>query len=225
MHNMGSSKWDKIVEDAESYVMKLEWNGRNHRFTLRSHIAKHREAHNDIIRATQHIAFELPNEHTRVGRLIKSITTKESAIVSAITHIQGNSTQRNDFKTAAEFLLLTAPNNANVNSHRINSIKVKGKGNHKVGPKTGIEVRYYTKAEYNKLSHKEKKELAELLGTLKTDGKEDNESNATITALKQQVLELEERLVAVTKVSENEQSKEHSKVKNPLVNPLNQQQS
>ena len=64
MHNMGSSKWDKIVEDAENYVMKREWNGRNQRFTLRSHIAKHREAQNDMMRASQHIDFKLPNEHT-----------------------------------------------------------------------------------------------------------------------------------------------------------------
>ena len=28
-HNLGSSKWDKILEDAEAYVMKREWNGRN----------------------------------------------------------------------------------------------------------------------------------------------------------------------------------------------------
>ena len=27
-HNLGSSKWDKIVEDAEAYVLKREWNVR-----------------------------------------------------------------------------------------------------------------------------------------------------------------------------------------------------
>ena len=49
--------------------MKREWNGRNQRFTLRAHIGKHREAHNEMTRASQHVEYELPNEHTRVGRL------------------------------------------------------------------------------------------------------------------------------------------------------------
>ena len=43
-HNLGSSKWDKILEDAEGYVMRREWNGRNQRFTLRVHIGKHRSS-------------------------------------------------------------------------------------------------------------------------------------------------------------------------------------
>ena len=97
-----------------------------------------------------------------MGRLIKSITTKEPAIVSAITHIQGSQTQRNDFETAAEFLLLTAPNANSTSNHRVNAVKTKEKGNHKVRPKTGVKLRYYTKAEYGKLNHKERKELAQL---------------------------------------------------------------
>ena len=72
-HNLGSSKWDKIIEEAEIYVMKRELNGKNYRFTLRNHINKHREAYNEMMRASQFVEYELPNEHTRVGRLIKSI--------------------------------------------------------------------------------------------------------------------------------------------------------
>ena len=71
-HNLGSSKWDKILEDAEAYVSKREWNGKNHRFNLKSHINKHREANNDMVRASQHVQYSLPNEHTRVGRLLRT---------------------------------------------------------------------------------------------------------------------------------------------------------
>ena len=38
-----------------------------------------------------------------------------------------------------------------------------------MGPKTGFELRYYTKAEYEKLSHKEKKELAQLREAFKVE--------------------------------------------------------
>ena len=226
MHNMGSSKWDKIIEDAESYVMKREWNGRNQRFTLRAHIAKHQEAHNNMMRATQHVEFEKPNEHIRVGRLIKSITTKEPAIVSAITHIQGSTIQRNDFETAAEFLLLTAPNASKTGNHRINAVKTKGKGkgNHKIGPNTGVELRYYTKAEYRNLSNNKRKELAQLRKSAKevSQEKSTDAANATVSALKQQVSELEERLIAVTKTHE---TKEHKRENKALSYPLNQRSS
>ena len=222
-HNMGSSKWDKILEDAEAYVMKREWNGRNMRFSLRAHVAKHREAHNEMMRASQHVEYELPNEHTRVGRLIKSITSKEPAIVSAITHIQGSQTQRNDFETAAEFLLLTAPSAGNVTStHRVSAIN-NHKGNNKNGKKgseTGIELRYYTKSEYNKLSTAEKKELHQLRNASKGNNSSDV-GNAMVAMLQQQVKELEERLVAAIKTTSSE-SRPNDEKRLVLANPLNQ---
>ena len=29
LHNMGNSKWDSIVSEAESKVLTLKWNGKN----------------------------------------------------------------------------------------------------------------------------------------------------------------------------------------------------
>ena len=80
-HNLGSSKWDKIVEESETYTMRRGWNGKNYRLTIRNHIAKHQEAFNELVRASQFIPFEVPNEHTRVGRPLKSLQTKDPFIV------------------------------------------------------------------------------------------------------------------------------------------------
>ena len=41
-HNMGESKWDKVLEDTESMVQKIVRNGNNSRFPLKVHINKHR---------------------------------------------------------------------------------------------------------------------------------------------------------------------------------------
>ena len=68
-HNLGSSKWDKIIDTCENYLLRNEWNGKNVRFTLKMHITKHREAHNELVRASQFVNYEIPNEHTRVSRL------------------------------------------------------------------------------------------------------------------------------------------------------------
>ena len=219
-HNLGSSKWDKILEDAEAYVMKREWNGRNLRFSLRSHIAKHREAHNEMMRASQHVRYELPNEHTRVGRLIKSITSKDPSIVSAITHIQGTNSQRDDFESAAEFLLLTAPSAGNISgTHRV-SVVNKGNKNGKKGSDTGIELRYYTKSEYNKLSNAEKKELHQLRNASKVKNDSDV-GNSIVAVLQQQVKDLEDRLVSAIKTTQMDNKSVEEK-RLVLANPLNQ---
>ena len=54
-HNMGNSKWDKVLENAESMIQKRVWNGKNYRFPLKAHINKHIEAHNYFFRASQHV--------------------------------------------------------------------------------------------------------------------------------------------------------------------------
>ena len=86
----------------------MERNGNNHRFTLCSHSNNHSEDKNETIRASYFVQYKLPNEHTMVGHLIKSITSKDPIIISGITHIQGIVDQRNDFKSGADSLLLTA---------------------------------------------------------------------------------------------------------------------
>ena len=47
-HTKGKSKWNKVLEDAESMVQTRVWNGKNSRFLLKAHTNKHREAHNDF---------------------------------------------------------------------------------------------------------------------------------------------------------------------------------
>ena len=220
-HNLGSSKWDKILEDAEAYVSKREWNGKNHRFNLKSHVNKHREAYNDMVRASQHVQYSLPNEHTRVGRLLKSITTKDPSIVSAVTHIMGNTTQRNDFEQAADFLLLTAPSNNNVvNVQRISAINSqKEKTNAKKGSKTGIELRYYTKKEYSNLSHDQRKELAEL----RNKKKNGMNISAVTQELREEMKTLEDRLIAAINTSQvKQQVMTTNNNPPPLQNPLSQ---
>ena len=41
-HNLGSSKWGKVVKKAKSYMMHRERNDKNYRFSLETHIFKHR---------------------------------------------------------------------------------------------------------------------------------------------------------------------------------------
>ena len=77
--------------------MKIECYGNNHRSKLCYHIDKHCEDKNEMLRESYFVLYELPNEHTMVGHLIKSITCKEKGIIYSITHIQGCVDHMDDF--------------------------------------------------------------------------------------------------------------------------------
>ena len=219
-HNLGTSKWDKVVEEAESYMMKREWTGKNYRFSLRQHISKHREAFNEMVRASQFIPYEVPNEHTRVGRLIKSIQSKDPSIVSALTHIQGSIAQRDDFELAADFLLLTAPKHKELaeGMHRVSSIKSSNPPKQGMG-KTGIELRYYSKEEYKRLTKAQKKEL---MNWRKQANKNDPNSHK-VAALEQQLKEMRDQTEALrATIASLSTTEGRDEPRNPLANPLTQ---
>ena len=152
---------------------------------LRNHIAKHREAFNEMVRAAQFIPYEVPNEHTKVGRLLKSLQSKYPSIVSAVTHIQGNLEQRDNFEMAANYLLLTAPkfNDMTECGHRISSIFSKGDKKNTSTCRSGVAFCYYAKNEYCKLSKDQKKKLSEWHHKDKT-------SNQKVAALEQQLKDM-----------------------------------
>ena len=51
LHNMGNSKWDSILSEAESKVLTFKWNGKNSRYTLARPSSSQRPAQNDMVRA------------------------------------------------------------------------------------------------------------------------------------------------------------------------------
>ena len=109
LHNIGTSKWDKIVESAEDCILRRKWDGRNSRYPLKNQIICHREAHNHFERASQAIPYTIPDEHSRVQQLLHSITSNNAAILAAKTTILADDTRINNFELAADFLILTAP--------------------------------------------------------------------------------------------------------------------
>ena len=129
MHNMGNSKWDSVVLEAEYKVLTFKCNVNNSRYTLARQISSHRSSQNDMVRAEDHIGYQPPNQYTRVQRLIKSIESADIRIVSAITTILGDTVKRGNFEQAADFLLLAAPickNDKSDNEHRIPAVNDEG---------------------------------------------------------------------------------------------------
>lgn len=180
-HNLGSAQWDKNILRAEETQNNRIWNGRNSRYTLKKHIDMHRDAYNDMVRATEHVQYEIPNEHTRVSRLLRSIQAGHiAAIAAAKTTIEAYPTKRDDFEEAADFLILNAPAGKAINqalrisaleSNPGNDDKTLGDYNH-----VNIDDRFYTKEEYGQLTNDQKHKL-KLLQDSRTSNANKNRGN------------------------------------------------
>ena len=155
-HNLGSAQWDKIILKAEEVHNSRIWNGRNSRYTLKRHVDMHRDAYNDMVRANEHVTYEAPNERTRVTRLLRSIQANHIAsIAAAKTTIEATPAKRDDFEAAADFLILNAPaNKVMQQEQRIAALETN------LNDKDAkVEDRFYTSAEYSKLTSNQKFKL------------------------------------------------------------------
>ena len=106
---MGISKWDTIVDKAESILFNQVCNCRNLHYPLPKHINIHCYTYGNITQAANHIPYGVPNEHARINRLPKSIQTGDQRFISANTHILGSMQLHEDFELAAYFLYLDSP--------------------------------------------------------------------------------------------------------------------
>lgn len=159
-HNLGSSQWDKVLLKAEEVQNVRVWNGRNGRFTLKRHVDMHRDAYNDMVRANEHVAYQVPNERTRVSRLLRSVQAGHLAsIAAAKTTIEATIAMRDDFEQAADFLILNAPANKNSgNTQRISAVSHDDDDDVDLS-NVKVDDRFYTPKEYNDLSSDQKHKL------------------------------------------------------------------
>ena len=216
LHNLGSAKWDKVAEDADRRLTKVEWNGKSQRFTLLKHLTSHRNAHNDLVRSSHFIDYQIPSESQRVKRLFASIKCTDSRVESVRVQVLSDPTGLgNDFERCADLLLLARPSNPstgpNLPPHRISALNLKGKNKRdssKIASrgKSGVELTYYRKDDYDKLNRAQKHELWEWQLANKKARSERNSSPGgkddkhKISAMQQQIDELK----ALVKSNENE---------------------
>ena len=220
-HNMGNSKFQDLVDCAEQLVLSRIWNGKNQRYSLKRHISNHRDAYNDMVRASQNITYALPNERTRVSRLLASIVTTEPNICSAKTQIFSNQQMLNDFESAAEFILLINPKKSNEpkTGHRISAIQTgkrkrgSGKDKNCEKGKTGVSLRYHKVNEYRKLSTEQKQELKEWRA-------KQNESKSQLVAQVETLTQQISALKSDFDANKENQGNKAPPTKKPRANPL-----
>ena len=224
-HNMGSAKWEKTIEAAERVLTSRIWNGKNARYPLKIHIARHREAFNDLKRAEMQITYVAPNETSRVRYLLTSIQTSDPTICAGKTTIQADPEKRDNFEEAADFLMTICPP-PKPTTHpiqRVSAIRTSKRGKVRIGPKTGVEVRFYKKHEWEKLTREQQREVRDLRRQqLKRKADEDGDKRDTVKiSTLEAKIEEQEKVIASLKSNDENTSKLPPRARpNPLKPPL-----
>lgn len=125
-------------------------------------MTKYRQSYGEISQCLEHVDFQLPDERSRVRRLLDSIMTTDTAILAAIANLglEYRGMIDNLEKVAAHLLmhdpvakLKSAYGNGNGYnvahlSYAEVSVSLAASGKVSKG-KTGVEIRYYKKSEFN----------------------------------------------------------------------------
>ena len=167
----GQDKWNAELKKQDDLLHTFRWKGQSN-FSLDKFIAQHRNAFISMQQSAVHVAFQLPNEYTRVGYLLDAIETSDAALQAAMALVRNDTNpttgKRSDFEATATCLLPHDPvakkrntrgggerqRGADISSIVTSTIK-SGVGS------TGVDLRYHKMSEYKKLTPEQKSELHE----------------------------------------------------------------
>ncbi|CAJ1966195.1 unnamed protein product [Cylindrotheca closterium] len=153
------------------YLVEGKGNGT---FPLERFIGGHRNAHQALLTASQHVEYQIPNEHTRIGYLLWALHTTDPGLHATIANIEGNEDPngpRYSFEECARLLQLADPvAKKNKRSHAQISdttVTIDESANQTIEiaslrsgiGKTGVHLRFYKKKEFDKLPAEQRAEL------------------------------------------------------------------
>ena len=164
----GNDKWEQLAKENNKWLLNTKWNGRV--YTLEKFCNQHRTKYVNLEEAKNHVDFQLPTKHTRVGYLLDNIENPDADLRAALANIRQNvNNTRNNFENAVGVLLPVDP----YVKHRRKSIKPGQEGGANISstsagntsanagkcPKTGVEFRFHVPEEYRQLNGNQKYEL------------------------------------------------------------------
>ena len=155
----GDDKWEKLQKDKTNFLLNTKWNGRQQ--SLEKFTGLHRSSYVQLEEAAEHLPFQLPTEHTRVGYLIENIKNSDPDLRAAIASIRLNTNgMRDNFEAAVSSLLPVCPYQKHKSENQrskaqISDATLKGISH----SKTGVDFRWYKKSEYDQLNSEQRKEL------------------------------------------------------------------
>ena len=155
----GEDKWEKEHKVKLAFLMNQTWNGKS--YSLEKFCGIHRNNFIFLQEAVNHVTFQLPTEHSRVGYLLDNITNQDPDLRAALASIRANNNNmRDDFEAAVAFLLPVCPyaksrSDGKKKSVQISDTRLKNQSD----SETGVDFRWYKPEEFGRLKKNQKKEL------------------------------------------------------------------
>ena len=103
----GRDKWESEICRQDDLLHNWVWKGQSN-FPLEGFVAQHWNAFVSMQQCAEHVLFQLPNEHTRVGYLLEGIQSMDPRLQAAMASVKmddGPNGMQNDFEAAAAHLL------------------------------------------------------------------------------------------------------------------------
>jgi hypothetical protein len=178
----GKDKWEVELKKQDDILHNREWKGQSN-FLLEKFVTMHRNAFVSMQQCAEHVTFQLPTEHTRVGYLLDAIQTSDAGLQAAIAAVKTDdkpSGKRNHFEKMASYIVPYDPvtkkrqtggkqttNISGVDGGEVSS----GFGSKQGIGKIGVHLRYHNKQEYSELPVEQCDELREWRKTTNQNGK------------------------------------------------------
>jgi hypothetical protein len=167
----GKDKWELELKKQDDILHNREWKAQTN-FSLEKFVTMHRNAFVLMQQCAEHVTFQLPTEHTRVGFFLDAIQISDAGLQAAIVAVKTDNKpagKRNNFEKMASYIVPYDPVNkkrqtgsGQLTSNISATEEVSSMFGSKVGiGKTGIHLRYHTKEEYDDLPVEKRTELHE----------------------------------------------------------------
>ena len=107
----GEDKWQSEIKRQDDLLHTRQWKGQSN-FSLESFIGQHRNAFVSMTQCAEHVPFQLPNPHTRVGYLLEGIKCSDAGLQAAMASVKtdnGDTGKRNDFEATASYFVKYDP--------------------------------------------------------------------------------------------------------------------
>ena len=205
--HLGDGIWTAEIKLQETILRAHKWTGTGN-MPLDRFIRNHRDAYLGLVRASQHVQFQLPEEFTRVTYLLDGMDdVVDPALHAAMGSVRLDTTGlRCQFEATAVLLINVDPVAKRLASGKRPIGKISDAtgvaaniGSMRSGTgKTGVSLRYYAPPEYAKLNAAQKSELHDWRNTdegqaSKAAGKQTNKSPAKKQKTKQRDLDRKQK--------------------------------
>ena len=164
-------KWEAEIKCQEQLLHTRIWKGQSN-VSLENFISQHRNAYVSMQASAEHVQYQLPNEHSRVGFLLEAIQCSDPGLQAAMASIKtdnGPEGMRNNFEATAAHLLPYDPvanqrsSGQKRGSAQISSVMDPSPTSTKkpsIG-KTGVHLHYFKTGEYRNVTNGQKEEVKE----------------------------------------------------------------